>query len=450
MTTNYRINHNLRQIVFRARFLTPISHHDPSVNDSSNANLFLRRAQVVPRSVSTPLAPDAMPNLANLLPVPESLHGMFAELSPGEFLATALLHQFITAYATGDGLGLFAGPERYRRLEERARQQAIRSTTAFGWWGGLASEMQVGAPLRGDSTVQGALLTMPAALAQLALAAIAKNSTSAVMLARLWNEAAQQEKRNKVLKFGKVHINESADVVAQVPAISANSIRHEMVREPGAIHLLNALGLQFDDLPDGVAALLYNGGDLNQAAPSNAFKLSRQIRELYPLFGLLGGSTSGFILGASNLEVSAWLAVTENAAALERYNIQPQLSAFDLLDQETQTRHTNKRVDGSPMPFGFETLATGTQAVVEFRLRPYATQLEAGALIAALETYTEGDSTLFGQSARGFGLANLETLRAFDDLEESRNAYNAYVQENAEELRHGLVNATLGTGKQVI
>src|SRR5690606_22986201 len=110
---------------------------------------------------------------------------------------------------------------------------------------------------------------------------------------------------------------------------------------------------------------------------------------------LLGGTTNGFILGASNLEVRAWLVGRENNQALERYGLQTDISLYELLDDAEHTRHTQRRVEGSPMPFGFETLAQGTQVLVEFVLRPYATHLEHGALMAALNTYFGADSTLF-------------------------------------------------------
>ncbi|NJL56023.1 hypothetical protein HC928_13190 [bacterium] len=208
--------------------------------------------------------------------------------------------------------------------------------------------------------------------------------------------------------------------------------------------------MRLEDLGTGVAALLYNGGDLNASAPNDAFKLTRDIREKYPLLGLLGGSTSGFILGASNLEVSAWLIVEENREVLARFGIEPQLSAFDLLDREEQTRHTGKRVDGQPMPYGFEVLAAGTELLVDFRLRPYASDLEIGALVAAIETFAAADSTLGGQSARGFGLLFHETLIAPDgDMLALREAYDAYLATHADPLRQGLLDGTLATGKKV-
>ena len=37
----YLVTPQVRTIAMRATFITPVSHHDPSVQDHSNINLFL-------------------------------------------------------------------------------------------------------------------------------------------------------------------------------------------------------------------------------------------------------------------------------------------------------------------------------------------------------------------------------------------------------------------------
>jgi hypothetical protein len=444
----YRITPELRTVALRVRFLTPVSHHDAARADSSNRNLFNRQKQVVKREVAN--IAHGLRQLLDLYTVPEAHAPLFEALTETEFLATALVYEFMSAYATADGIGLFSGAERYRRLEERAAQWSVRASSVFQWWSGLARELQVGLPLYGDGERQAALLGMSPVVALSVLRTLSENATSAVMLARVWREAARDNQAMVRVKPQSVTYPSADTMVADVPALSANSIRHEMVREPGALHLLNALGLRFEDLPAPVATMLYNAGDLNTTAPDTAFRLAREIRERYPLLGLLGGATSGFLLGASNLEVSAWLIGTENAEALARYGIEPQRSVFDLLDSAEHTRHTQKRVEGSPMPFGFETLAAGAEALVEFRLRPYATDMELGALIAALATYAGADGTLFGQSARGYGLVTTQWLAVPESADEACAMYEQYLAEHADELRDGLLRATLGTERIVL
>lgn len=446
----YNIKPNTRRFTLLMSFITPVSHHDPAQSTRANITPFLRKKQVVEKPVSNVPSSGQVKALVARFPIPESVHSILSEMTAPQVLAVILMQHFIEAYATSEGLGLFAGMERYRRLEERAQFHAIRSDSIFAWWGGMAQDMQVGMPVRGDMPNQGALIGMPSALAQLVMAEIVDNSTTCVMLARLWNEAARQKDKTLTLELADVEFNTSTRTVLQVPAYSANSARHEIVREPGMWHLLNALGLRLEDLDDGVAALLYNGGDLNTSAPHDAFKLTREIRQAYPLVSLLGGSTSGFILGASNLEVSAWLNVKENTEALNQFGITPEVSAFDLLDRDELTRHTAKRVDGSPMPFGFEVLIPGTQVVVDLRLRPYATDLEVGALVAAVETFMAADGTLAGQAARGYGLSLQESIVMPDrDINALRDAYHTYLIDNAKQLRAGLLDGTLATNKVV-
>lgn len=446
--TTYRITPDLRHIALRMKFLQPVSHHDPAQHDSSNRNLFNRAKCVIEReavAVSTDVS-----HLLALFTVPERYASLYQELAEDEFLAVALLYEFMFAYSTADGVGLFSGAERYRRLEERAAQWAVRASSVFRWWGGLAKDLQVGLPIHGDDTLRVALFSVPAPVALRVLKTLAENSPSTVMLARVWREAVRDGEPLVRVQPKPQHYQTASVITLDVPAVSANSVRHEMVREPGALHLLAALGLVFEDLPAAVAAALYNAGDLSQASPEDAFKLARKIRRAYPLLGLLGASANGFLLGASNLEVRAWLIGHENRDALVRYGIEPQLSLFDLLDSAEHTRHTNRRVDGSPMPYGFETLAAGTELLVEFVLRPYATRLELGALMAALNTYAGADSTLFGQSARGYGLVATDWLAFPDGAESAAAEYEAYLADNMPTLRAGLLDGTLSTAKVVL
>lgn len=444
----YRISPNLREVSILAEFTTPVSHHDPARQDDSNINMFLRRKLVLDRRFTTLPTPDEITYLTQQFPVPTSLAHTINTLNAPQFLAVVMLREFIDAYATGEGIGLFAGIERYRRLDNRAVQQAVKAQSIFSWWGGLANAMQVGVSLRGDRPERYNLLAMPTALAQLALRELVENSASVMMLARAWHGASNE--LTSVPDLQPFALPEENKTVVEAPAISANSIRHEMVREPAMWHMLNILGVDLNELSDGMAALLYNGGDLNSSAPSTAFKDARTIIDAYPSLGLLGGSTKGYVLGASNLEVSAWLVAKEYTTALERYGIEPSVSVFDLVDRDEHTRHTQKRVEGSPMPFGFETLAAGSQVLISLRLRPYANVLQAGALGAAISTYLAGDSTLGGAAARGYGNLVVKDLQCGFEIFDNQAAYEEYLQSSADTLRHGLMDDSLTTGKVVV
>lgn len=444
----YLVEPQLREFVLRATFRSAVSHNDPAMSDGSNTSLFLRRKHVIARNNTLVPSPEAVAHVVAAQPVPESLAALFESFSVAEFLAVAFAARFILLYNSKDGAGLFSGAERYAMLEPRLKQNAVRARSAFAFWGGLVADMKVGAASSRDAALN-ALLTMPPALAALALTEMAKNSASAIMLARTWYEARAESSVSLSLPAPAFAASDQVEVM--LPAVSANSIRHEMLREPGAWHLLNALGLRFEDLHARAAALLYNGGDMNRSPESGAFALERHILETYPLLALEGGSASGFLLGTSRVTFHAWLRCRENNAVLERYGLASDLSAFDLLDRVEHTRHNGGVVDTSPMIYGMETLAQGAEVVVRVALTPYAEAQHVGALWAALETYRGGDSTLFGAAAKGYGLLDVDYLRQPDyDLDALRADYEAYLTANAEALRGGLLDGTLTTGEKVL
>lgn len=447
----YLITPESRRTSLIATFITPVSHHDPSQKNRANISTFLRKKQIVERSVGNIPTNEQVQALIAKFFVPTDLAPVFQELTVAQFLAVALLQQFVSAHSTAEGVGLFSGIERYRRLEERAQFHGIRSASIFGWWGGMAADLQVGQPVGGDNSLIASLIGMPSALTLLVMTELVDNATTSVMLARMWNDALKSKSVNTTsIQLSPVMFTETSNVVASVPAFSANSARHEIVREPGMLHLLNAIDLDMKDLSDGAAAMLYNGGDLNRSAPGGAFKLTRDVRSAYPLLSLIGGSTAGFILGSSNLEVSTWIVCKENQFALNNFDVIADVSVFDLLDREELTRHTSKRVEGSPMPYGFEVLIPGTKVLIDFRLRPYVTDLEVGAFVAAVETFTDSDSTLGGQSARGYGLTMQKVIASISqDTKTLRKNYEDYLKENKDSLRDGLLDGTLTTGKDL-
>jgi len=422
----------------------PISHHDPAQVSKSNALSYLRRKQVIPQS-NTPYSALELQKIIDNFPVPEEIHEAMSTLSHSEFLATALIFQLLHLH---NGQGLLEGQRRYEILGSRAIISAQSAKGFFAFWGKLCHDLQVdissfGAP---DSLIS--LFAIPQNLQKLVLAQVAKNTTSVITLARAWAQLQKLDK-GKPVQIKQNDASENFSLV-DVPSFSANSIRHEMVREPLAYHLLSTLGLVYQDLPPTVASLLYNGGDLSQQAPSNAFDLTRQIRENYPMLGLLGGSTKGFMLGSSNLEVSSWVVCKENNLALDTFGFKSDINANDLLDYDQLQKLTGGRIESSPMPFSFETLSAGTQILVDFRCRPYTTIREMGALYVALETFLALDSTIGGASARGFGTMNAQVITTPNDLDDAKNSYIAHISENAKKLKDGLLKCTLGTTTQVL
>ena len=450
---------------------SPLSHHDPDQPGDSNVSLFRRQKQHV-KATQTGRLPsqEEIDALCEAFPVPMEAAMFFRDLALPEFIATALVKSFITKHK-GEGEGLFEGMERYRRLEERAQQSAVQAGTCRAFWGLLCRSMEVpGAVGRGGRGMM-QLLATPATIGQQVLRCIARTPGPVVMQARFWDEqerlaspeyaaSADEEPTSgetETLSFDADALTDASDTLTvEVPTYSANSLRHELVREPAMWHLYDRLGLDFDEPTGARTSIFYNGGDLKTSGSASIFWKRKRARTAYPVLALLSGATDSFILGESNLNVHAWLVCKENNRELERVGMESDTSAFDLLDQVTHTRHSGRLGgDGdsdNQMLFTFETLVPGAEIVVEFSLSPYAQPLEEGALLTALEHFQQLDGTLGGQSARGYGQVDFEMLHAPDDVdaEDVQAAYEDHLEENRDDLREGIMEGTLCTGKEII
>ena len=445
---------------------SPLSHHDPDNKDKSNKNLFRRMAKVVRVNDAGNLPTQTqIDRVLDAYTVPLDIADLFSEVTLPQFMAVALLHEFVTRYGGQDGNGLFSGTERYRRLEERFQQSSVQAHTLLELWGMACNSLQVPNIDHGRDANLLRLLNTPAALAGLVLKTLADTPRPLVMLARLWGEQTKLQSATYAAKAGAQQVSvESArlayaipaeieakrEIVVELPTFSANSLRHEMVREPGLWHLFNSLGIAFDEPLPAMTAMFYNGGDIKSGAtqPSDVFWLRKMIRERYPLLALISGGTDAFILGESNLRIHSWVRCRENNDVLSSVGLDTTTSIFDAVDEWTLTRHAN-RVESGQMPFSFETLAAGTEIAVRLSVTPYADQLQIGALMAALSAYQDCDSTLGGQSARGFGLMALNWHDSQMDTD-AMLTYQDYVDTNRDALRAGILDGTLWTGKRVM
>ena len=243
---------------------------------------------------------------------------------------------------------------------------------------------------------------------------------------------------------------ESHDVIPlDVPAVTANSLRHQIVRDGGWIHLVKQLGLS--NVPAGVEAMFVNGGNIRAGAkqPSNAAQLALTMRNTYPLLDLLGGVADSYDLGEGRLSVAGWVVCQENADALKGTAAEnlplANVSIFDMLDDVTHTRQATD--DGlGQMIWNFETLAKGLNIMVRMNLHPFTSDLTKSALFAAVEQFRE-QPTIAGQSARGFGWCKADWM---GDVKPDAQPYNEYLTANRDALVDGIASGKMGTSAQVI
>ena len=449
----------------------PISHHDPATGNDSNVLTFNRQKQFVDRQTSDiPIYRHLVDAICQQNPMPETVDGLLSRLTAPEWLSVAYIRLLLDIHNAGDGEGLLAGMERYHMLENRMQTAAIRSHTLHGFWSNLTDSLQLGTHRAAWDDVLTAFWTLPPSIQYQMLGIMAQQHRAIQTLARVWHTANKRQdqeycesaklpyapERLEIASFDQSDFPDPpGQIVMEVPAISVNSIRHQLVREPAFLHLCNALGIEpvsrgQGALPISVESIFYNGGNIEAGAkqPNNRFFLGGEIRRAYPSLDLLGGVTSSFDIGESKLKVSAWIICAENADALPaelRNTAQAQTSIFDMLDEMVRTRQATDSGAGQ-MIYNYEVLVKGTQIYVELTLTPYTTDLAEGALAAALGYYAKNVNIVGGQSARGHGHMDLEWLTEMPDhLDE----YEGYLGEHKDDLLAGMLDGTLTSGVKV-
>lgn len=453
---------------------TPLSHHDAAEQTDANRLLFNRQRQLLRTDATSRLPTQAeVDAVVGHHPVPPDLAPLCDELSCAEFVAVALVRLWLDLYNRGDGNGLFAGLARYERLEPRLRQAAIQSHGLRGVWDRLCQTLQVTVHAGEHDAVIVRTLALPRAVQGLVLRVLAEQTRSTVQLARYWHDLRKRQSAmyaaragDVVAAAGEVQLRFDAAAITatgtgaqvyEVPAISANSVRHQLVRAPAWWRLATTLGLAPTApgqgvLPASVEALFVNGGNIAAGAvqPSNPNALAQQMRALYPPLDLLGGVVDSFDLGESRLKVSCWIVCRENREALPpAVAAQPEasVSVFDLLDDVTHTRQATDAGVGQ-MIYSFQTLCAGTPVLVRCTLDHGTPALTRGACAQALVDYL-ACPTLGGQAARGFGAVD-GALDLPAQWAADQQAYLAYLTSHADPLREGLTAGTLGTARTLL
>jgi len=449
-----------------------ISHHDPKTGKDSNILTFLRQKQFVKRNpTDTPVFTHLVEVICEQNQMPMTIAGLTSRLNIVEWLSVAYIRLLLDIHNKGDGEGLLVGMDRYRMLENRLQTSATRCSTLHGLWSALTTYLKLGIhPMKRDEQIA-AFWTLPPSVQYQMLTTMSKQHRATSTLARVWhtkNKHQDEEycKKAKVLfapenwemrSFTDEDVPEPPEqIILNVPAISLNSLRHQLVREPAWLHLCNALGIEPKArgegvLPVGTDSIFSNGGNIQKGAtqPSNAFFLAGEIRKTYPSLDLLGGTTSSFDLGESKLKMSAWIVCEENIENLPpelQSTPQAQTSVFEMLDEVTRTRMATADGQGQ-MIYNYEILVAGTLVYVELTLTPYTTSLTEGVLAAALTYYEENDNVIGGQSARGHGHVSVKWLT---DRPQHEEEYDEYLALNNSILLAGLTDKTLCSSGKVI
>jgi hypothetical protein len=236
-----------------------------------------------------------------------------------------------------------------------------------------------------------------------------------------------------------------------VPVLSGNAIRHKMVREAGALFLLEACGL-VGKLNIAQANFLFYGGTLSESSTSDNLKTIGDMQRLLPLIRLLGGSLTNQVLGGSLIVSRGILVCQENRERLQQM-MPPELfggitwlrSCEDFISNFQYTRGDARKkpvvlaesdgneADSNLMIFSGRSIIPGAVFYHDFILQNVSHH-EVGALYAALMDWQKLGGGIIGGSAR-IGHGKLNTIIYTDsdiDLEACEAQYREHVRQNAD------------------
>lgn len=242
------------------------------------------------------------------------------------------------------------------------------------------------------------------------------------------------------------------DGLRWVPYLSGNAIRHRLVREPLARHLVAMLGLAGKlSLPQ--LNFLFHGGNLTEGGGREVTSQIADAQRLFPMLRLLGGSLPAQILAGSLQVWRGTLVCRENERALaamlpEGFDIPAGLRPAEWFVEGYQyTRgdaakgERNLMADGEPAGDSNLMIFAGQQVVRHacfvhgFTLSDVS-RVELGAMALGLRRWLAGDATIGGQSARGHGRLALAVIGGdAADLADAESSYLAHVEANADECR---------------
>jgi hypothetical protein len=222
--------------------------------------------------------------------------------------------------------------------------------------------------------------------------------------------------------------------VVDVTMLSGNALRHRLVREPGAVHLVDACGLR-GKLNIDQANFMFTGGSLCESATSDNIPLIAKMQIMSPLFRLLGGSLKNQIVGGSLFVSRGLLVCEENIEVIRKMcpevfeSVDGEfLPAQSFISKYQYTRGDvmhNKdaadivaevRKDGDKqnlMIYSGESIIPGSMFYHNMTLYNVS-PLEVGALLNAVHLWQLTNGTIGGSSRIGHG--KLDTVMMIDGL----------------------------------
>lgn len=460
--------------------LEPISHHDPGVSGGTNHSVFRRTPVLMPRNGTAERGEEisrAIQKWTNHFTVPQSLVDEWrGAMSPLDFMAAAAIKSFLEMYEERDGAEVRIGILRadtkeqsrlYAQVVGRIQEAAATAKTMREFWRILAQRCGTGSHATRHDATFAVLMGLPQGAVSPLMDTLRGKAAFALADARLWRqrEKAQREEYRK--RSGEEDPGESAafdgwsevDMAAigsagaapiMIPEVSANAFRHH-IRDGAVRHMLKIIGAGdgAHQFPPDIERILENGGSLESGSQNSKNDRIELTRRRYPLLDLLGGCLPDTFLGPSELKLRLPVLVCRelrDIGALPEWAVtlpNASVSASDMTTTKSYARHSADRDNGNPMPYGFEALTAGSQIVLPVSFGPFVSELTVGCLVAAIDTWLSDAPYVGGISDSGCGHISGSWKEAIPDAERLKAQYEAYLLENAEELRRRLENGTI-------
>lgn len=456
----------------------PVAHGEAGASNMgpNNTTLFNRELKLIARpgaEVTLDRAREALARICSQAVLPPEHIELLESLSGPGLLATLFVSMIPRMYP-GDGSGLFSGISRYEFLRTRLRDGANRSLSLSALFSYLARKLGLSMPAVAHNEQLAAFFSLPLGVQVQMLNFMLEQPEACVIAAQFINSGAKETRKQKeksaeptlfdALESQDIPVErfmpsdaQAQDLVSsqstlmpvRLPAISANAMRHCMLREPGALRLIQDLCLGPDNpVPIGVERLLFGGGNTaaGAKAPGAADLLEATMRKKYPLIDALGGTVDSFLLTRSQTSIAGWIVCKENNDATSAYGVTSNVSIFDMLEEETRTRMGigGKDKESGQMIFSYEVMNAGLQVLVDVRFQPFTSPLTAACVVQALKDWEANGGYLGAKSAQGHGSFSAQWL---SEGHEDAQQYLQFLSDNHAELRAGLLNGTFGTDK---
>ncbi|MCK4825565.1 hypothetical protein KA005_57990 [bacterium] len=223
--------------------------------------------------------------------------------------------------------------------------------------------------------------------------------------------------REKVFHDGKVK---------DIPVLSGNALRHKMIREPGAMYLVNQLDMR-GKLSIDQANYMFTGGSLSESSTNDNIPLIADMQRFSPLFRLLGGSLKNQVIGGSLFVSRGVLCCEENQDIIQKqignYKV-PEDKLFPaqyFIDKYQYTRGEAGRMKDAPemikniddqiktnlMIYAGESVIPG--ALFYHNLTLYnVSPLEVGAALHSLGLWQNSGGTIGGSARIGHGKLKID------------------------------------------